>query len=46
MTAKLQIIDFCHVLTLLEGFNATLEISNGRKKCIFATAFKGEKVKG
>ena len=26
MTAKLQIIDFCHVLTQLEGFNATLEI--------------------
>ena len=31
MTAKLLYIDFCHVLTLLEGFNATLEISNGPK---------------
>ena len=46
MPAKLLYIDFCHVLTLLEGFNATLEISNGRKNCIFATAFKGKKVKG
>ena len=46
MTAKLLYIDFCHVLTQLEGFNATLEISNWRKKCIFATALKVKKLKG
>ena len=43
MTAKLHYIDFCHVLTLLEGFNATLEISNGRKNVSLQPLLKVKK---